>query len=81
MAYALSAHSLRDFFVSHTPAVKRPAVKRPGLFKRLIDAMEASRQRQVEREIARFMDGRGDKFTDEIERNIERRFLSTPSGW
>jgi hypothetical protein len=81
MAHVLSAHSLRDFFVSHAPAAKRLAVKRPGPFERLIDAMEVSRQRQAEREIARFVAGRGDKFTDEIERDIERRFLSTRSGW
>ena len=81
MAHALSTHSLRDFFVAQSPAAKRPAVKRPGLFERLIDAMEVSRQRQAEREIARFVAGRGDKFTDEIEREIERRFLSSPSGW
>jgi hypothetical protein len=34
-----------------------------------------SRQRQVEREIARYL--RNGKFTDEAEREIERRFFST----
>ncbi len=38
--------------------------------------MMQSRQRQAEREIARYL-GNG-KFTDETEREIERRFLTTP---
>jgi hypothetical protein len=81
MAYALSTHSLRDFFVAHKPAVKPPAENRRGLLERLVDALEISRQRDAEREIVRYMAGRGEKFTDETERDIERRFLSTPSGW
>lgn len=81
MAHALSRHPLRDFFVAYSTAARPSAVKRPGLFKRLIAAMEDSRQHQVDREIARFMAARGDKFSDATERDIERRFLSSPSGW
>jgi hypothetical protein len=46
-------------------------------FRRLADAMMLARQRQAEREIARYLSNT--KFTDEAEREIERRFLSTPS--
>jgi len=49
--------------------------KRPGLFRWLANAIYVSRQRQVEREIARYL--RNGKFTDETEREIERRFFST----
>ena len=42
-----------------------------------MDAMMQSRQRQADREIARYLNN--GKFTDEAEREIERRFLSTPS--
>jgi hypothetical protein len=48
---------------------------------RFFDAMMASRQRQVDREIARFIHDNGGKFTDNTEREIERRFLSGPSRW
>jgi hypothetical protein len=47
----------------------------------LLAAMMASRQRQAEREIARYLRNHGGKFTDEAEREIERRFLSTPASW
>ena len=38
--------------------------------------MMAARRRQAEREIARYLVDTGGKFTDETEREIERRFLS-----
>jgi hypothetical protein len=49
-----------------------------SLFGRLVDAMIESRQRQAEREIALYLADNGGKFTDEVEREIERRFLSSP---
>jgi hypothetical protein len=41
--------------------------------------MMESRRRQAEREIARYL--ANGKFTDETEREIERRFLSSSSGF
>jgi hypothetical protein len=38
--------------------------------------MMISRQRQADREIERYL--HNNKFTDETEREIERRFLSSP---
>jgi hypothetical protein len=71
MAYAPSTVAPRDIAVTKTSARARP-----GFFRWLADAMMLSRQRQADREIARYL-GNG-KFTDEAEREIERRFLSTP---
>jgi len=53
-----------------------PAKTQAGLFSRIVAAMQAARLRQAEREIARYLASTGDKFTDESEREIERRFLS-----
>ena len=77
MAYAPTAISLRDLPHTETPTVKAGR----GLWRRLLDAMMASRMRQAEREIAHYLADTGGKFTDESEREIERRFLSSPSGW
>jgi hypothetical protein len=71
MVYAPSTVAQRDL-VAETPTRTRP-----GFFRWFIDAMMLSRQRQVDREIARYLSN--SKFTDETEREIERRFLSTPS--
>ena len=77
MAYATSALTARDLsFVEAT------TVARPSLFARLVNAMIAARQRQVDREVAHYLiDSAGGKFTDQAEREIERRFLSNPTRW
>jgi hypothetical protein len=75
MALARSAHP-RDF----TAPIKSAAPARPGFWQRLYAAMAASRQRQAERDIALYLHGIGGKFTDDAEREIERRFLG-PDRW
>ena len=76
MAYAPLALALRSLALPKTAARKGP-----GFFTLLLAAMAQSRQRQADREIARYMAGRGGKFTDEMEREIERRFLTGTSSW
>lgn len=75
MAYAPLALAVQDLALprSETRSGK-------GFFARLLAAMMVSRQRDAEREIARYVAGSGGKFTDETEREIERRFLSR-SNW
>ena len=69
-------------FVPRDLTLTKPNVRTErSLFSRLIEAMMASRQHQAEREIARYLMGSGGKFTDETEREIERRFLSNPPRW
>ncbi len=46
--------------------------------RRLLDAVEQANMRKAEREIARYLGGPGAKFTDEAERQIERRYLDNP---
>jgi hypothetical protein len=76
MAYAPSAVAPRDLARSNAPARNRR-----GLLRRFFDAMMESRQRQADREIGRYIRDNGGRLTDSIEREIERRFLSTPSRW
>ena len=71
MAYAPLALALQDLALPQSDVRKGK-----GLFARLLDAMIVSRQRDAEREIARYLAGSGGKITDETEREIERRFLS-----
>ena len=55
-----------DTLAPATPAPRR------NLLKRLFDAMQDSRQRQVDREIARYLASIGGKLTDSAEREIMR---------
>ena len=73
MAYARSAVAPRDFV--STPTTTSPP--RPRFWRKVLVAMRAARQRQAEREIALYLHSIGGKFTDEAEREIERRFLSS----
>jgi len=75
MAYAPSAVAPRA--LSYPEGSTTTRAPRRGLLARIFDAMVASRQRQAEREIARYLRNSGGKITDEAEREIERRFLST----
>lgn len=63
-----------DLAFTAAPAVKRTSA--PGFFSRVYATIAAARMRHAEREIARYLGANGGKFTDEAEREIERRFLS-----
>jgi hypothetical protein len=77
MSYNSSAIE-RAFTSTYVPS-KGGTVRKRGLIGRMLDAMTAARMRQAEAEVARYLADTGGKFTDEAEREIERRFLSTPS--
>ncbi len=48
-----------------------------SLWRLLRDALIKSRQRQADYEVARYLDGIGGKLTDEAEREILRRLMSS----
>lgn len=79
MAYTHSAAPSHSLAYTETTATKRATG--PGFFSRLYAAFAAARMRQAERDIARYLHGSGSKFTDESEREIERRFLSNQRRW
>ena len=47
-----------------------------SLWRMLRDALSEARQVQTEREIERYLESTGGKFTDEAEREIARRLMS-----
>jgi hypothetical protein len=63
------------------PELKASSAPRRGLLARFLDALMASRMRQAEREIANYLADTGGKFTDESEREIERRFMANSPRW
>lgn len=64
------------FSATYAPAKAAP---KRGIVARMLDGLMAARMRQAERDVARYITETGGKFTDESEREIERRFLS-PNG-
>ena len=67
-------------YVGDSPR-RNVAVKRVGILWRVFDAflnaMEKSRQKQTEREIANFVASRGGPFTDDLEREMMRRLFAS----
>lgn len=74
-----TTHSALAFTAA--PRAETKAKVGPGLFSRFYAALMAARLRAAEREVARYLRDTGGKFTDEAEREIERRFLSNRSQW
>jgi hypothetical protein len=70
---AFFSHALSPSDTSLAPASRT----RPSLFARFLAAMIESRQRQAEREIARYVSLNGGKLTDDMERGIERILAGT----
>jgi hypothetical protein len=71
-----------DFGPLASPAVhpKLNVPGKPGMLRRVFDAVMASRKRDVDRQIARFLAARsGGNLTDSLEREISQHLLT--SGW
>jgi hypothetical protein len=78
MSYA--AHR-KDFDSLADQASPKIAVaEKPGILRRIFDSIIESRQREADRQIARFLAGRsGGTLTDSLEREISQRLLT--SNW
>jgi hypothetical protein len=63
------------------PPRRNVAVNGVGILRRafgaLLNAMEKSRQKQTEREITNFVASRGGRLTDDLEREMMRRLLTS----
>ena len=76
MAYVSSAVA-RSVIAPRSFEIPKTAPRRKrSLFLRLLDAIEEANMRRAEREIARYLGTTGGKITDDVERQIERRFLA-----
>jgi len=70
MPYVPSAALPRSLAIAK---IAKPAKR--GLFLRIFDAIEQANMRRTEREIVCYLGTTGGKLTDEVEREIERRYL------
>ena len=71
-------------YVDYNPPKRNVIVNGGGILRRAFSALRqatyASRQRQVEREIAKYVALRGGRITDDLEREITRRLLTSDWG-
>jgi hypothetical protein len=79
MSIAFASTAPRTFAFTTLPRFNLNAKFSP--WRMLRDALIEARQRQVEREIGRYLESTGGKLTDEAEREIERRFGCRSRYW
>lgn len=67
---------LNNFILSRTAAATTEArPQRRGFMAKLLHLVQESQMRRAEREVARFIEARGGRLTDDLERQIERHFV------
>jgi hypothetical protein len=54
--------------------IGKHACSRGGIFKRIVAAVERSRQRRIEQEAGRFIAKHGGRITDDVERQLNGHF-------
>lgn len=78
MPAAAAAAQLHSFIAPQALAASEHGIApaaRKGLFARFMSGIYEARSRQAEREIANLIELKGGRLTDDIERQIERRFI------
>ena len=77
MSYAAHHKEFGSLVTSQSRPFIEPVGKKPGILRRIFDAFMESRQRDVDRQVARFVAARsGGTLTDGLEREISQRLLT-----
>jgi hypothetical protein len=77
MTYAAHPQDFARCAVPNAPSARNAVGNKPGILRRIVDAVRDSRQRQADREIAAFIARSGGRLTDDLERRMMRR-ISMP---
>jgi hypothetical protein len=79
MAYAAHHRDFVPYFGDKASTRTNAGANKSGVLRRIFDAIFESRQKQADRDIARYLARSGGRFTDDIEREITQRLLT--SNW
>jgi hypothetical protein len=80
MSYAAHHKDFGSLVPNQVPEKAAAVAKKPGVLRRIFDAFMQTRQRDVDRQVARFLAARsGGTLTDNLEREISQRLLT--SNW
>ncbi len=75
MSYAAHDRDLTPCFGQKISTSDKDIASRPGVLRRVLNRMLDGRQRQADREIARFLNRSGGRLTDEMEREMTQRLF------
>jgi hypothetical protein len=76
MIYAAHHRNFVPYFPYQTFTGGNAVTNKAGVLRRIFDAIFESRQKQADRDIARFLARSGGRLTDDIEREITQRLLT-----
>jgi hypothetical protein len=76
MTYAAHHRDFSSCFGGKASARSNAVANKAGILRRIFDAIFESRQKQVDRDIARFLARSGGRLTDDIEREMTQRLLT-----
>jgi hypothetical protein len=76
MTYAAHHRDFVPYFPCQTSSGSNAVTNKAGVLRRIFDAIFESRQKQADRDIARFLARSGGRLTDDIEREITQRLLT-----
>jgi hypothetical protein len=79
VTYAAHYRDFAPYFGDKASTRSNAVANKAGVLRRIFDAIFESRQKQAERDIARFLARSGGHFTDDIEREMTQRLLT--SNW
>jgi hypothetical protein len=74
MTYTAYSGEFVPFRTDTTPS--QIETRRPGILRRILDAIYESRRKKAELDIARFLERTGGRITDDIERQITEHLLT-----
>ena len=80
MSYAAHHKDFGSLASQKAPPTGEAVAKKPGILWRIFDAFMESRQREADRQIARFLVRSGGALTDDLECEITRRLLTSNFG-
>jgi hypothetical protein len=76
MTYAAHHRDFAPYCGDKASTRSNAVANKAGVLRRIFDAIVESRQKQADREIARFLARSGGRLTDDIEREMTQRLLT-----
>jgi hypothetical protein len=77
MTYAVHQRDFVPYFRDKAPTTRsNPVANKAGVLRRIFDAIIEPRQKQADRDIARFLARSGGRLTDDIEREMTRHLFT-----
>jgi len=76
MTYATHHGHFAPYFAHKLSPGSRAVAKKPGVFRRIFDAIVESRQKSADRQIALQLDRSGGRITDSFEREIMQNLMT-----